>query len=44
MADPIRVLWVDDSPDPLGAYTRLVQRTPGLEMIGTLPQRRRSGV
>ncbi len=36
MPDSIRVLWVDDSPDLLGAYTRLVQRTPGLEMIGTL--------
>jgi DNA-binding NarL/FixJ family response regulator len=36
MPDTIRVLWVDDSPDLLGAYSRLVQRTPGLEMIGTL--------
>jgi DNA-binding NarL/FixJ family response regulator len=36
MPDTIRVLWVDDSPDLLSAYTRLVRRTPGLEMIGTL--------
>lgn len=36
MPESIRVLWVDDSPDLLSAYSRLVQRTPGLEMIGTL--------
>lgn len=36
MPESIRVLWVDDSPDLLSVYSRLVQRAPGLEMIGTL--------
>lgn len=36
MTDTIRVLWVDDSSDIIRAYTKLMARTPGLEVVGTL--------
>lgn len=36
MTKPVRVLWVDDSPDLLRVYSKLVQRTPDMEMAGTL--------
>lgn len=36
MTDTIRVLWVDDSSDIIRAYSKLMARTPGLVVVGTL--------
>lgn len=36
MTDPVRVLWVDDSPDLLRVYAKLLERTSDLTMCGTL--------
>lgn len=38
MTQPVRILWVDDSPDLLRVFTKLLTKTPGFEVVGTLLQ------